>query len=106
MNVVSHDESQFECSYYRLGKELVKMSVIGKLRHSPHRTTLGRSWSNNRQTSALGLSFYAAFDPLADNRTVEYFTARRGSDAIRHGKMEQNHPVAVIFMKPELIAYD
>jgi len=26
--------------------------------------------------------------------------------AIRDGKLEQNHPVAVIFMKPEMIAYD
>jgi len=26
--------------------------------------------------------------------------------AIRDGKLEQNYPVAVIFMKPEMIAYD
>ena len=32
-------------------------SIHGTLRHSPRRAILGRSWSNNGQTAALGLKY-------------------------------------------------
>jgi len=45
-------------------------------------------------------------DPKRTTAQLNMSQPRRGGGAIRHGKMEQTRPVAVIFMKPDVIAYE
>jgi hypothetical protein len=71
-------------------------------RAEPHNPAGISAYADHKHTERV----FTQPGPKADNRTVEYFTARRGSDAIRHGKMEQTRPVAVIFIKPDVIAYE